>query len=103
MRRSLLWAALLSAVTSFAVVDVSVAAEGVKAKHASRPLRGTIYMKRYRGGYSYHYSDTLTSGRYRRYVYGLPTPFETQGAPFDNGFFFITPTGPFGGDAPAFH
>ena len=35
MRRSVLWAALLSAVTSFAVVDVSVAAEGVKAKHAS--------------------------------------------------------------------
>ena len=55
----------------------------------SRHYRKRRYAKR-RGFYSYTYRDTL------------PTYFDrqTQGAPFDSGFFFDSAIRPHGGNAP---
>jgi hypothetical protein len=62
-----------------------------------------------RGGYSYTYEDSInTYGDPRRY--GSTRSFrdpgldkQSQGGPFDSGFFFDSATAPRGGDAPLMH
>lgn len=82
--------------------------EAAKNKHnASRttqkvkqkPLEVNIYSKRYRGGYSYRYTDTINSNRF----VDPSVTSQSQGGPFDSGFFFATPSGPFGGYTPYMH
>lgn len=86
--------------TFLALLPLSSAFAVVKHKHyASHPLKGTIYMTRRPGGYSYHYVDAINT---RRFVDPSMTR-QTNGGPFDSGFFFETPKGPFGGTTPYMH
>ncbi len=71
--------------------------------HKKKPyvLRGTsrLPLKTRRKAYSYKYSDVIESRKFNDPALGP----NAQGEPFDNGFFFETPRGPFGGTAPYFH
>lgn len=118
MRRSLLWAALLGAVASFAAVGVAGdagAAEGVKARKHVRVYKGTrvkgFVARGGVGGYSFIWADTINTYGDSRGRYGSATVFrdadmgrQTQGGPFDHGFFFDSGLfGPHGGDSPYMH
>ena len=63
-----------------------------------RPLAVEVYKKQYRGGYSVRKTDTYDT---RKFV-DQSNYRQSQGGPFDEGFFFETPRGPFGGSAPYF-
>ncbi len=70
------------------------------AKKVYKPLKGTIYYKQRRiGGYSYKYVDGIDT---RRFV-DRSMITQSEGGPFDSGFFFVQPTAPHGGDAPYMH
>lgn len=63
-------------------------------------LQGTSYLPARRRAYQkLRKSDTLESRKFREPSLG----FRAQGEPFDNGFFFETPRGPFGGYTPYMH
>jgi hypothetical protein len=68
-------------------------------RRKSRPLPVDVYKKPAKGGYSYRKADVIDT---RRFVDTSSTR-QSQGGPFDSGFFFETPQGPFGGTAPYFH
>ena len=64
------------------------------------------YVKR-RGGYSYSKEDTINTYGDSRGRFGAANSLrdpsmdtQTRSGPFDHGFFFNTPKGSFGGDAP---
>lgn len=86
-------------VLSIAAVPL-VTATTADAQPRKKPLRVEVYKKHsYRGGYSVRKSDTIDT---RRFVDPTLTQ-QSLGGPFDNGFFFETPRGPYGGTAPYFH
>jgi len=66
---------------------------------AHQPLRGVIYGGRRVGGYSYKYIQGINTRKFN----DPSLSFRAQGEPFDNGFFFETPRGPYGGYAPYMH
>jgi hypothetical protein len=74
-------------------------AEADKGKRADKckPLRVTFYPRKRRGGYSYKNSDTIGTRNIYRFVH---PPRQSSGGPFDNGYFFETPRGPYGGYTP---
>ncbi len=79
------------------VLGPVVSAEAAPRKR-SGPLSVPVYKKQYRGGYSYRKVDAIDT---RRFV--DPTlSYQSQGGPFDSGFFFETPRGPYGGTTPYF-
>ncbi len=79
------------------VLGPVVSAEAAPRKR-SGPLSVPVYKKHYRGGYSYRKVDAIDT---RRFV--DPTlSYQSQGGPFDSGFFFETPRGPYGGTTPYF-
>jgi hypothetical protein len=81
------------------LIAASILAAGPLAAQSKRPLNVPVYKKHhYRGGYSVRKSDTIDT---RRFVDPTLTQ-QSQGGPFDNGFFFETPRGPYGGTAPYF-
>lgn len=83
-----------------AVVIPSVPAEAQnRAKSVSgKPLRVTVHPGGKRiGGYSYNKSEAVSVERILRFT---NPPRQTPNGPFDNGFFFNTPTQPYGGSAP---
>jgi hypothetical protein len=86
---------LLVAGLAIAPLVTATPAEAAKPK---KPLRVEVYKKHYRGGYSVRKSDTYDT---RRFV-DPSLSFQSQGGPFDNGFFFETPRGPYGGTTPYF-
>jgi hypothetical protein len=51
------------------------------------------------GGYSVKKSHTIETRKFTDPALGV----RAQGQPFDNGFFFETPRGPFGGYTPYMH
>jgi hypothetical protein len=66
-----------------------------------RPLEVTIYGRRRIGGYSYRAPDVTST-------YGhTPPPWagvrQSQGGPFDSGFFFDSGIDPRGGNSPYLH
>lgn len=64
------------------------------------PLKGVIYGKKRRpGGYTYKYADAIDTRKFN----DPALSYQTQGGPFDNGFFFETPRAPFGGQTPYMH
>jgi len=77
-------------------VHSAQAAKGKKSVK-NKPLRVTVHRRKPRGGYSYKKSDTIGSRNIYRFVH---PPRQSRGGPFDNGFFFETPSGPFGGYSP---
>jgi hypothetical protein len=74
------------------ILDAS-AQETVKKGKA---LRGVVRPYRRGGGYSYKY---LQGTNTRKFVDPSLTA-QTDGGPFDNGFFFSSPNAPHGGDSP---
>ncbi len=63
-------------------------------------LKGTSYLPQRRRAYqNLRKSDTYETRKFRDYAFGP----RAQGEPFDNGFFFETPSGPFGGYTPYMH
>lgn len=118
MRRSVLWAVLLSAVATFAAPDFTVAAEagdGVKARKHVRVQRGTrvkgFVSRGGVGGYSFIWADSINTYGDARGRYGSATVFrdpnlgrQTPGGPFDHGFFFDSGLfSPHGGSSPYMH
>jgi hypothetical protein len=75
------------------------AAEAAKNKRTakSKPLRVTVHPSKRRGGYSYKQTDTTGTRNIYRFVH---PPRQSSGGPFDNGSFFETPKGPYGGYTP---
>ncbi|MGD9803679.1 MAG: hypothetical protein AB7E81_13320 [Hyphomicrobiaceae bacterium] len=93
---------VLSFLLAAGLVVAPVVSADAAPRKRSKPLSVPIYKKhygKYRGGYSYHYVDAIDT---RRFV--DPTlNSQSQGGPFDSGFFFETPRGPYGGTTPYFH
>jgi len=69
-----------------------------KAK-ASKPLTGKSYYNRRRGGYSYRYSDVVSSTR----AQDPSMNRRVTGGPLDGDFFFEQPRSPFGGNTHYMH
>jgi len=80
------------------IVAPIASADAQSRKRTTKPLSVPVYKKQYRGGYSVRKTDTIDT---RRFV-DPSSQFQSQGGPFDSGFFFETPRGPFGGTAPYF-
>ncbi|MBX9863984.1 MAG: hypothetical protein K2Y42_14660 [Hyphomicrobium sp.] len=84
----------VAAVLALPTVSAPVFAQSAGAK--SKPLRGVVRPAPRRGGYSYKYLQGVDTRKFTD-----PTKTEqTVGGPFDNGFFFSSPTAPRGGDSP---
>lgn len=92
-------ALLLSCLIAFGLVVSPLASVEAQTRKRSKPLQVPVYKKQYRGGYSYRYVDAIDTRRFVDPAYG----HQSQGGPFDSGFFFETPRGPYGGTAPYFH
>ena len=92
--------ALAAALALPAALPTGVAAKSYAAKKSYGPLKGMIYGNQRRiGGYSYHYSDVISSGsRSNPEVTGLH-----DSGVIDGDFFFPRPSGPFGGYTPYMH
>lgn len=64
--------------------------------YKEKPLRGVVRPAPRRGGYSYKYVQGIDTRKFTD-----PTiTNQTNGGPFDNGFFFSSPSAPRGGDSP---
>ncbi len=118
MRRSWMAAMILgaAAVVSGSAVSSAHEASGDGAKkhrvhHARKGTRVKGFVARSGGGYSYVAADTINTYGDARGKYGAAQSFrdpgfdrQTQGGPFDNGFFFDSGIGsPHGGDSPYMH
>ena len=81
-------------------------ADGAKARHYRRAPAVRGYVVR-RGGYSYVIPDAINTYGDARARYGLNNFYrdpmadkQSQGGPFDHGFFFDSGIAPRGGDSP---
>jgi hypothetical protein len=79
----------------------SAGIEKVAYYRKRRPLEVRIYGRRRVGGYSYRAGDVVNT-------YGRSLPpwldvKQSQGGPFDSGFFFDSGIGPRGGNSPYLH
>jgi hypothetical protein len=75
-----------------------VSADAAPRKRTTKPLSVPVYKKHRRGGYSYRAIDTVDTRRFVDPTMGR----QSQGGPFDSGFFFETPRPPYGGTTPYF-
>lgn len=92
----LLFAAAV-ALTALAPAEPAVAQQTSAQKKRPFVLKGGGRYPVKRRAYSQlRKSDTLESRKFNDPALGP----RSQGQPFDNGFFFETPTGPFGGNTP---
>ena len=96
-----------SAILAYIVVVIIAlmpmhSAQAAKGKRSvkSKPLRVTVYRRKPTGGYSYGKADSIGAKDTRRFVDPIK---QSSGGPFDNGFFFETPMGPYGGSTPYMH
>jgi len=64
---------------------------------------GNAYAIRRRGGYSYGYSDAITTPGYRAPYHDHILNPQSPAGPFDSGFFFDSAMGYRGGQAPYMH
>ncbi len=117
MRRSWVAAMIFGAaavVSGSAVSFAGDAGDGVKKQrvyHARKGTRVKGFVARSGGGYSYVAADTINTYGDSRGKFGSAQSFrdpgfgrQTQGGPFDNGFFFDSGIGsPHGGDSPYMH
>jgi hypothetical protein len=89
----------LSCLLAIGLAFAPVVSADAALRKRYKPLSVPVYKKYHRrGGYSYRYVDTIDT---RKFV--DPTiSHQSQGGPFDSGFFFETPRGPYGGTAPYF-
>jgi hypothetical protein len=84
----------VAAVLALPTVPAPAFAQNAGAK--SKPLRGVVRPAPRRGGYSYKYLQGVDT---RKFTDPTATA-QTNGGPFDNGFFFSSPSAPRGGDSP---
>lgn len=100
--------------TSFMTENPAFAGErGWSKHHRSYAYRGGPRVRGYvsrRGGYSYSYEDSINTYGDSRGQYGSARSFrdpsldrQSQGGPFDHGFFFDSGIAPRGGDSPYMH
>jgi hypothetical protein len=85
----------IAALVIAGLVSIAPAAVDAAPRKEARPLRVEVY-KKYRGGYSVRKADTIETRRFTDPSLGP----NAQAGPFDNGFFFETPRGPYGGRSP---
>lgn len=84
-----------SLVSGFAPFGAPVQAAEKPEAGSGKPLRGKVHPQR-RGGYSYKYNQGIVTRSFTD-----PTlTSQTTAGPFDNGFFFSSPSAPHGGDSP---
>ncbi|MBU1211751.1 MAG: hypothetical protein KJ587_10820 [Alphaproteobacteria bacterium] len=115
MKRLLVGVAVLAGVFAFGI-EANAGGRGYKGEgaHQSSPYyRGGPKVKGYvkrRGGYSYTYEDSINTYGDSNSLYGGTSAYsnpyldrQTTSGPFDNGYFFSTPTGPQGGSSPYMH
>lgn len=84
----------VAAVLALPTVSAPAFAQSPGAK--TKPLRGVVRPSPRRGGYSYKYLQGVDT---RKFTDPTATA-QTNGGPFDNGFFFSSPSQPHGGDSP---
>jgi len=114
MKRLFVGVAVLAGVFAFSV-QANAGSRGYKGEgghKSSSYYRGGAKVKGYvqrRGGYSYDYQDSINTYGDAGSIYGGNSgsdPYvdrQTVAGPFDNGYFFNTPTGPQGGSSPYMH
>lgn len=86
----------LSAALVLPTLQAPAMAQSSGAKQA-KPLRGVVRPAPRRGGYSYKYLQGVETKKF----YDPTVTSQTNGGPFDNGFFFNSPgAAPRGGDSP---
>lgn len=115
MKRLWVGIAILAGVFAFSA-QVNAGDRGYKGQgghKSSTYYRGGPKVKGYvqrRGGYSYDYQDSINTYGDANTLYGGNTGYsdpyvdrQTVAGPFDNGYFFNTPTGPQGGSSPYMH
>jgi hypothetical protein len=90
---------LLSCLLAFGLVATPVVTADAQERARSRPLNVPVYKKKYRGGYSYRKADAIDTRKFNDQTLSQ----QSQGGPFDSGYFFETPRGPYGGTSPYFH
>jgi hypothetical protein len=90
---------VIAFLVALAPMQNAQAANGNKSAK-SKPLRVTVHPGKRIGGYSYSKTDSISPERTRRFI---DPPRQSLGGPFDNGFFFETPTSPHGGSTPYMH
>ena len=118
MRRSFMTVMLLTAALGMSFVGSAsageAAGEGVRKAKTHQARKGTRvkgFVARSGGGYSYNYADTVNTYGDSRGRFGSASSFrdsgfgrQTNGGPFDHGFFFDSGIGtPHGGDSPYMH
>lgn len=86
---------VLSCLLAVGLMTVPAVSADAAPRREARPIQVEVY-KRYRGGYSVRKADTIET---RRFVDPSLGP-NSQRGPFDNGFFFESPRGPYGGTSP---
>lgn len=90
---------------AMALIGVAGNASAQTAGSGQKPkseftLKGTSYLPQRRPAYrNLRKSDIYESRKFNDPAFGP----RSQGQPFDNGFFFETPQGPFGGTSPYIH
>lgn len=91
---------MFAALTLAALVPIGTAEAAKQGAKSSDPyvLKGTSHLPR-RAYSKLRKSHTLESRKFYDPALGP----RAQGQPFDNGFFFETPSGPFGGYTPYMH
>lgn len=89
---------VLSCLLVAGLVSAPIVSAEAQSRARSKPLPVQVYKKPYRGGYSYRAVDVIDTRRFTDPTIGK----QSQGGPFDSGFFFETPRGPYGGTAPYF-
>lgn len=90
------------AAAALAVVAAPLPSASVAVAQAKQPksLKGTSYLPARRKPYAkMQKSDLIATRKFYDPAWGP----RAQGQPFDNGFFFETPSGPFGGYTPYMH
>jgi hypothetical protein len=92
-------ASVAAAVLALTPLHSAEAQDGRKSAD-NKPLRVTVDRGRRIGGYSYNKLDGISAQQTRRFI---DPPRQSLGGPFDNGFFFVTPTPPYGGYSPYMH
>jgi hypothetical protein len=90
---------LVAAAFAMAALTPVAPASAQSASAKRKALEGTQTLPRRPAYQNLRKSDLYESRKFWDPAYGA----RTQGAPFDNGFFFETPTPPFGGTTPYMH
>jgi len=113
MMRSIVFAAVVCGLVAMLAASTSstaLAENGTAAAQGAHPKSNYYHggaSSRRRGGYSYKYEDAINTYGDSRGQFGSADSLrdqqfgrQTEGGPFDHGFFYDSGTAPHGGDSP---